>query len=209
MKKRFIILTLILVLCFVFIDQVIKIIIADYFLEDMICSTCGHIHYERVTLIDNVLYFHPYINTNLAITTVNFASRFNIDISDVSPTPVFITIFCLLVFGIILPFSLYSIYISKKYKRLVYAFFSFIIAGITCSWIDKVFWSGSLDYIGLFDWFIFDLKDVYITICVPLIILWYILYLRDYIKLNKEERKQEKKETKMLNWIKKGCPLER
>ena len=30
--------------------------------------------------------------------------------------------------------------------------------------IDDIFWGGSLDYIQLFDWFIFDLKDVYFTI---------------------------------------------
>ena len=40
---------------------------------------------------------------------------------------------------------------------------SFVIAGIICSFIDVVFWGGSLDFIGLFDWFIFDMKDVWLN----------------------------------------------
>ncbi len=40
---------------------------------------------------------------------------------------------------------------------------SFMSGGL-CSLIDKVFWDGSLDYILLRGFFVFDLKDCYINI---------------------------------------------
>ena len=40
---------------------------------------------------------------------------------------------------------------------------SFMSGGL-CSLIDKVFWDGSLDYILLWGFFVFDLKDCYINI---------------------------------------------
>lgn len=39
----------------------------------------------------------------------------------------------------------------------------FLMAGIVCSLLDRVFWGGSLDYIGLRGLFVFDLKDVYLS----------------------------------------------
>ena len=42
--------------------------------------------------------------------------------------------------------------------------FVFIFAGALCSFIDKVFYGGSLDFIGISDLFIADLKDIYINI---------------------------------------------
>ena len=42
--------------------------------------------------------------------------------------------------------------------------FLFIFAGALCSVIDKVFYGGSLDFIGISDLFIADLKDIYINL---------------------------------------------
>jgi signal peptidase II len=57
-------------------------------------------------------------------------------------------------------------YYKTKHRqagRVASLIFSLALAGGLCSLIDKIIWSGSLDYILLLDWFIFDLKDCYIT----------------------------------------------
>jgi len=43
--------------------------------------------------------------------------------------------------------------------------------------------------IGLFDWFIFNIKDVYLTIGAAIAILWLIIFTRGYYMLTKDERK--------------------
>lgn len=82
------------------------------------------------------------------------------------------------------------IYSSKRHRGLLYYSSIFIISGAICSCIDVIFWGGSIDYIELFHWFIFDLKDFYITISSVLMVLYVMFFIRDYIKLNKKERKQ-------------------
>ena len=42
--------------------------------------------------------------------------------------------------------------------------FIFIFAGALCSFIDKVFYGGSLDFIGISNLFIADIKDMYINL---------------------------------------------
>jgi signal peptidase II len=54
--------------------------------------------------------------------------------------------------------------------------FTFILAGAVCSVIDKIFWGGSLDFIGLFSWFIFDTKDLFITIGVTIFAVYTLAY---------------------------------
>jgi len=58
--------------------------------------------------------------------------------------------------------------------------------------IDDIFWGGSLDYIQLFDWFIFDLKDVYLTtIAIPVGGFFIITHEVRLQQLPKERRKVE------------------
>ncbi len=38
------------------------------------------------------------------------------------------------------------------------------MAGTICSLIDKIFWGGSLDFLSIPGFFIFDLKDCYLTV---------------------------------------------
>ena len=54
--------------------------------------------------------------------------------------------------------------------RIVNVMFAFLFAGAVCSFIDKVFWDGSLDYIRLTGLFTFDLKDLYINVFNGLLI---------------------------------------
>jgi len=191
MKRRFIILVFLLSS----IDQILKIIISKLFFEP-------HIH---INFIDNVLYFCPMQNTdgfNIVFRRIA-TSLFNIDISN--PPFILQIAFPLLLLGIILFISLYFAYLSKKYHSFIYYSLIFLVSGTICRLIDDIFWGGSIDYIGLFDWFIFDLKDVYITTWQTFIVLIVIRYLWNYYKLDKKERKQQGKG--FLNWIKNGCRL--
>jgi len=71
-----------------------------------------------------------------------------------------------------------------------------------CKLIDDVFWGGSLDYIQLFDWFIFDLKDVYLTIAAVVSAYFCIAYEFYHRKLPKEKQKEQK----FMSWVKSGLP---
>ena len=79
----------------------------------------------------------------------------------------------------------------------------FFVAGISCSFVDVLFWGGSLDFIRLFDWFTFDLKDTYLDIGLAFLILFTVeYYIKSYHRMNKAERRQ----TGVWIWIKKGMP---
>ena len=56
----------------------------------------------------------------------------------------------------------------------------FIMAGALCSLIDKVFYGGSLDFIGISNLFIADFKDIYINLAILFFIL--CIYFNDYWK---------------------------
>ncbi|WP_434290219.1 signal peptidase II [Clostridium botulinum] len=58
-----------------------------------------------------------------------------------------------------------------KRKVPIHIMYAFIFSGAMCSLIDKIFWNGSLDYILVNGFFMFDLKDVYINIFNGLLIL--------------------------------------
>ena len=80
------------------------------------------------------------------------------------------------------------------------------IAALICSFIlDRHLWGVSLDFICISRstieqvgdryrehsfHFIFDLKDMYIWICIILFLLHVILLIIDYFKLDKAERKE-------------------
>lgn len=71
-----------------------------------------------------------------------------------------------------------SIYLFIRHSNIntktINIAFAFILAGGLCSFVDKVFWDGSLDYIYVVNQFTFDLKDVYVNVFIGLIILMFI-----------------------------------
>lgn len=98
----------------------------------------------------------------------------------------------------------YLLYLWIQGKRLLNKMLIFFVAGIMCSFIDVVFWGGSLDFLRLFNWFTFDLKDIYLDTAVAFLLLYIAnYYAKVYHKMNIEERKQ----TGIWIWIKKGMPL--
>jgi len=81
---------------------------------------------------------------------------------------------------IVLLFLLYR-YVQKRTRprRIMKVMFAFLFAGAVCSFIDKVFWDGSLDYIRLNGFFTFDLKDLYINTFNGILI--YLLIFRSHV----------------------------
>ena len=61
--------------------------------------------------------------------------------------------------------------------------FIFVLCGALCSLIDKVFYGGSLDFIGISNLFIADIKDIYINLGI----LFFILTLYNNGYLSSEE----------------------
>lgn len=149
MKKRtFFTMTAILII----VEQVIKLIInAKYFKSN-------------IAIIEDFLYFKPLFNRDYS--WIN--SLFNLGVSKMLHI-------IMVTFIVVMVFLVY-LYIdhNKHNTKVVSTAFSFLLAGGTCSWIDKVFWDGSLDYIYLVGHFTFDLKDVFINIFIGLMILMFI-----------------------------------
>jgi len=67
--------------------------------------------------------------------------------------------------------------------------------------------SNTSRFILLFDWPIFDLKDLYILFAIITIIFYYFAYrLLHFRKLSKKEQKRITDEEKFLYWVKCGLP---
>ena len=58
--------------------------------------------------------------------------------------------------------------------------FLFILSGALCSLIDKTFYGGSLDFIGISNLFIADIKDIYINLGILFFIM--LIYMKGYFK---------------------------
>lgn len=138
------------VACFVFIDQLIKLIIYQKYFD-----------VTRIPLIPPIFYFQPTINKNYSwldsVFNWNLGRWFYI-ISTVV--------------------AIYIMWLIKRYiEELEQSYFFteyiyiFGLAGTVCALIDRVFWDGSLDYILLKGQFIFDLKDVYLSLMVLLVVV--------------------------------------
>lgn len=135
---------IVLIIFFTLLDQTIKIIIEKNF----------EIGNSFKPIISNYIYFFPTINKKLTYINVLLNKEPNI-ISIVTINSV------LIILGIYMyKYLKYLKFFCKKHRIYMY---SITMSGIVCSLIDKVFWGGSLDYIGFGKLFIFDLKDIYIT----------------------------------------------
>lgn len=79
----------------------------------------------------------------------------------------------MIVSAIILMVFLFYNFVSMRLETtlLVDSTFALLFSAAICSLIDKVIWDGSLDYIFINGFFTFDLKDVYINICIGLVLL--------------------------------------
>ena len=63
--------------------------------------------------------------------------------------------------------------------------FIFVSCGALCSLIDKVFYGGSLDFIGISNLFIADIKDIYINLGILFFAL--TMFNNGYLSSNNED----------------------
>lgn len=134
--------TLIIFLIFFLIDQGSKFIIGSYFF------------YNRFDIIPEVLSFHPIINTEGSWLNARF--DFGLGFTFL----IIINAIALFIFT-----EVYRYYIKDGRKSFWSDIaFIFIVCGALCSLIDKIFYGGSLDFIGISNLFIADIKDIYINL---------------------------------------------
>jgi signal peptidase II len=154
-----------MVIFLIMLDQVIKLIINQFF------------YMTNFNIIGEFVQFKPYLNDQYS--WIN--SLFNLGINRILHTLVVILMIVLI--------SVLFKFIKTTYTKssaLDYLFL-FVISGAVCSLIDKLFWGGSLDYIMLKGLFIFDLKDVYISMFEILLV---IVILLNFKSINKMSEKQ-------------------
>lgn len=141
------------VLLLVSIEQVIKIVIYNNFLD------------KKSPILPPLLYFKPMFNRDYSW----FNSMLQLGISKWIHISV-VAIMSILIY-------LFYKYLNKQFgtNKIIDIMYAFIFSGAICSLIDKIFWNGSLDYILVNGFFTFDLKDVYINVFIGLLILSLLL----------------------------------
>jgi len=124
------------------VDQAIKLIIKHFFFNG---------YFE---IISDFLSFSPIINSTGSWLNARFGTGISFSLLNL------INILALFLF-----FELYR-YVLSNNKKCFYndMCFLFIFSGALCSLIDKVFYGGSLDFIGIGNLFVADIKDIYINI---------------------------------------------
>lgn len=148
----------------------------------------------EAAIIPGVFVFAPVQNTNLTYTTALWG---------VTPQVWTVAAFQFVVLALLAVIYRYMLYILPSYEKLIALCAACSYSGVICSFIDVVLWGGSLDYIRLFDWFTFDLKDIYLslaalTVCLILLLAYTLSYYR--------MTKGEKKEKGLWCWLKAGMP---
>lgn len=143
-------------------------------------------------IITNVLYFKPIINTDGSWLNARFGTSVSF--------PLLITLNILAIFVFI---EIYRYYLHNKNKDFwADMCFIFVTCGAVCSLIDKVFYGGSLDFIGISNLFIADIKDLYINMGILFFAL--TLFNNGYLNANDDTSFKDDIESlkKFLSFIK-------
>lgn len=164
---------MVLFFIFLLIDQGIKLFIK------FICFN------NDFPIIHNMLYFSPIINTQGSWLNARFGTSVSF------PILITLNILAILVF-----IEIYRYYLHKGKKDFwADMCFIFVNCGAICSLIDKVFYGGSLDFIGISNLFIADIKDLYINMGI----LFFILTMFNNGYLSSGEDTSIKEDLKSLN----------
>lgn len=159
-NKIFMILTINLIL----FDQIIKLFIHHY-------------HMEKVfTIIPKIFTFSPMQNKSYSYVGAlfgNFFSNYGFNI-----------LTRVLMAYIIIRTLFYIKDRNIKIGNIAKLAISFLMAGLICSTIDVLIWKGSIDFIGLFNWFVFDTKDVYLSTFVAISVISIIFFGEEWDKID-------------------------
>ena len=121
-----------------------------------------------------MLFFSPIINTDGSWLNARFGASVSF--------PVLIAINIAAIFLFI---EIYRYYIFKGNNDYwADMCFIFVTCGALCSLIDKIFYGGSLDFIGISTLFIADIKDLYINLGILFFIL--TLFNNGYLTSSEE-----------------------
>lgn len=169
-KKFMIIIFLFLML----LDQGIKIIIKLFFFKS---------YFE---IFNGFLSFNPLINTEGSWLNARFGTSVSFS------ALIFINVLSIIIF-----IEIYRYYKSKGNKD-IFADLTilFIISGALCSLIDKLFYGGSLDFIGISTLFVADFKDIYINLGILFLI---ICFYNNGFFSNNDDKSTFKDDIKSLN----------
>lgn len=153
----------------VIIDQIIKLYIYNNSMD------------SKFGIIEGYVEFYPMFNRDYS--WIN--SLFQLGIG-LLPHIIFSAIVSI---GLILVYDFVKT--NKQLSNPLNLTFIIIISASICSLIDKIFWGGSLDYIYLVGFFIFDLKDVYVSVFEILLIIYTI---KNYKRIKSMDEKKLFKE---------------
>lgn len=158
------IITVIIVLALILLDQIVKL-----YIKHNLMGT-------DIDILGDFIGFKPKINTDYS--WINSMGQLGIGL-----IAHIITNVVLLLISIILYDFIYTKYTMYRLARLN---FCFVFAGAFCSLIDKIAWGGSLDFIWLKGFFIFDVKDIYLTCFEVITISMLIFNYKGLRKLNEK-----------------------
>lgn len=126
-------------------------------------------------IIKGMLYFRPIINTDGSWLNARFGTSVSF--------PILITLNILAIFIFV---EVYRYYLNNGNKDFWSDMcFIFVSCGALCSLIDKVFYGGSLDFIGISNLFVADIKDLYINLGILFFAL--TMFNNGYLSSNQED----------------------
>ncbi|WP_238886759.1 signal peptidase II [Clostridium sp. YIM B02551] len=129
----------------------------------------------NITLIKDFLYFSPIINTQGSWLNARFGAGVS-----------FGALIVLNILALIFFTEIYRYFTHNTKKDFwIDMSYIFLITGCICSLIDKLFYGGSLDFIGISDLFVADIKDMYINLGILFLFLG--IYLNGYLSDNGKE----------------------
>jgi len=110
----------------------------------------------KIKLFNNTFGFVPYLNKD-QLSVFNKELNLGMSLS----TLIIINVFII----ILMPIG-YRYYVKNEYTNKYFEYtYIFILSGVICSFLDKVIFSGSLDYI-LVGKQIIDMKDIYLLMSI-------------------------------------------
>ncbi|SHK82757.1 signal peptidase II [Clostridium cavendishii DSM 21758] len=162
------------------LDQGLKLVINTWYFN------------KNFYIIPKFISFSPIINSQGSWLNARFSAGVS-----------FTALIVLNIIAIFLFIEGYRYYIFNNHKDFWSDMcFIFIISGCLCSLIDKIFYGGSLDFIGIGSLFIADFKDIYINLAILFFVL--TISFNGYFKNDQETSLKDDIEslTKFLNFIK-------
>lgn len=170
------------------VDQGIKLLVAGLFMD------------AEFAIIPGVFYFRTWQNIYRGMIPHLLGWEMPAHIA------VLATLCAMLIVVVAYRLMSFAAYNLKRCRRMLRASLPLIFAGAVCKLFDDVIWGGSLDFIRIPGFIIFDLKDVYIIAGTAMVLFVWVVYMVNYFLMSKDERREEDKRLKPVPWFRAGLP---